>query len=62
MPDEAFAALPFPGTPVFANMFAYFGKFPYYDQLRPLEGRAAASPIFRQWAEAHHEQLWAKLE
>jgi hypothetical protein len=56
------ASLPFSAAPEFANMFAYYRRFPYYDELRPLDQRCAIGPTFRQWVEAHREQLQAKLE
>ena len=60
--DEQVAAWPMPTAREFANMFSYYRHFPYYDELRSLDKRAAAGPSFKEWAQAHKEQLQKKLE
>jgi taspase (threonine aspartase 1) len=60
--DEQYAALPFPVAAELANMYSYYRQFPYYDENRPMEKRLADGPTFRQWAEAHREELLKKLE
>ncbi|BDA46618.1 NmrA-like family domain-containing protein 1 [Coccomyxa sp. Obi] len=62
MPDEVFASLPIPVAGTLGNMSAYLRLFPYYDDLRPLSGRLVSGPTFKEWAEAHADELKSKVE
>ncbi len=62
MSDEQFASLPMPAAQDLTNMFAYYSKWNYYDQLRPLSERLVSGPTFKEWAEAHRDAIKSKIE
>ena len=43
-----------------ANMFAYYRRFPYYDQMREPSKCIYRGPSFSEWAEQNAEALKAK--
>lgn len=59
---EQYSALPFPGAVEMANIDAYMSQYPYYDNLRPLDNCITKGTPFKEWAEAHREDLVKQLD
>ena len=45
-----------------ANMFAYYKRFPYYDQLREPTNCIFKGPSFAEWAKQNVDALKAKVQ
>ena len=44
-----------------ANMFAYYKRFPYYDQMREPSKCIFKGPSFAEWAQQNAEMLKAQI-
>ncbi|CAK0786873.1 hypothetical protein CVIRNUC_010087 [Coccomyxa viridis] len=60
--DEQMASFPFPIAKELANMFAYYKRFPYYDQLREPTNCIFKGPSFSEWAKQNVDALKAKAQ